>query len=178
MSGSGSDVLSLIDSTTTAPSSISEDYLDPQSVNGDADSSDNDVDSEIFNKDELESSSIKSLRTVRKRDAIKERLLRAKEKTKDVIGRSRRTEKRLPTDDSPKKVADVEIESGVEMVEEMVVSGDTSQSNQQTHLGENNDNAPSSVRPIFKITFRLSHNLSSRIAQISRHYYNYAQLIV
>lgn len=107
----------------------------------------------------MESSSLLSMKksqlTIRKRDAIKERLLRAKEKTKDVIGRSRRTTEKGKTESSPKKVADVEIESGVEMVEEMVVSADTAKSNVKTHLGDNDDNATSSVRPIYKLTFRL-----------------------
>lgn len=102
-------------------------------MNGDADSSD--VDSEIFNAGQDESaesvSLVKTLRTTRKRDAIKERLLRAKETTKDVFNRGRNkaeTRNATVTSTAPplaetkkEEPTDAEIESGVEMVEDMVV---------------------------------------------------------
>lgn len=121
----------------TAQSSISEDYVDPESeaaANGDADNSDDDVDSEIFNgaPDELEppsstSSRLKrSIRHIRSnKEAIKGSLRKAKETTKDkMFGRSKRTEVATTAEKEPstrKPSGDVDIESGVEMVEDMVI---------------------------------------------------------
>lgn len=117
-----SHVPSTIDSQTTAPSSISGDYLEP---NEDADdNSDNDVDSEIFNngQDEAESFLIKQqqIPTMRKRDAIREKLFRVKETTKDVFSvRTKKTLDKPAADESLNSVPSADIESGVEMVEDM-----------------------------------------------------------
>lgn len=121
----GSEVASVIDSTTTAQSSISEDYLDPQSVAADADNSDNDVDSEIFNgQDEPASRSARikrSIRSIRNRDSLKANLIKAKETTKDVFGRNKKQggDNLTITTDAASKKVDIEIESGVEMLEDM-----------------------------------------------------------
>lgn len=132
----GSEVASIVDSTTTAQSSISEDYLDPQSTAADADNSDNDVDSEIFNGlDETESTSSrikKSIRSIRSRESFKANLIKAKETTKDVFGRNKKQagDNVAITKDNAAKKVDIEIESGVEMLEDMapvaaVPSGDS-----------------------------------------------------
>lgn len=119
----------------TAQSSISEDFLDPESepANGDADDSDDDVDSEIFNggQEEVEHLSTsrlkRSIRNIRSnKEAIKGSLRKAKETTKDkMFGRHKRNElaeKQKEKEPSRKKQSgDVEIESGVEMVEDMVI---------------------------------------------------------
>lgn len=133
---------------TTGQSSISEDYADPESGAGDADNSDDDVDSEIFNlvQDEGESSAVtttatktsrltRSMHRIRNnKEAIKGGLRKAKETTKDVFSRgssSNNNNNNKKTeigkvDASPSVVATkkplrdvVEIESGVEMVEDM-----------------------------------------------------------
>lgn len=118
--------------------------MDPESeaaANGDADNSDDDVDSEIFNgaADDVEppSSSTsrlkRSIRHIRSnKEAIKGSLRKAKETTKDkMFGRSKRPEVSSTTttitanEKEPlltKPSADVDIESGVEMVEDMVIT--------------------------------------------------------
>lgn len=121
----------------TAQSSISEDfYADPESeslgANGDADNSDDDVDSEIFNaaQDDLDppaSRLTRSMRHIRSnKEAIKGSLRKARESTKDkMFGRYKKADEATKSD-TKKPGTDVEIESGVEMVEDMVLPANAS----------------------------------------------------
>ena len=113
---------------------------DTNSLN-DGDASDDDVDSEIFNVnsgggtnngiDEIEPTASRlsrSLRHIRNnKEAIKGSLRKAKESTKDKMfgtGRASQLKKALASDNTivaPASSSAVEIESGVEMVEDMVV---------------------------------------------------------
>lgn len=115
--------------TTTAQSSISEDYQDLDSAtNGDADNSDDDVDSEIFNgPDEVEAvssttnaSTSRLKRSMRhlhnNKEAIKGSLRKAKATTKDVFSRR---DKRTEAAAAPKLDSSSIIDTGVEMVEDM-----------------------------------------------------------
>lgn len=112
--------------TTTAQSSISEDYQDLDSAtNGDADNSDDDVDSEIFNgPDEVEAVSSTSTSRLKRsmrhlhnnKEAFKGSLRKAKATTKDVFSRK---DKRTEAAAAPKLDSSSIIDTGVEMVEDM-----------------------------------------------------------
>lgn len=149
MPGNGTTASSSVNGSQTAQSSLSEDYVDPEpeESHDEADNSDDDVDSEIFNvtQDEVEppaSSKLKrSIRHIRSnKEAIKGSLRKAKETTKDKImfGRSKKTETTttaVKVGDTSKKssTVDPEIESGVEMVEDMVLPATKQQQRHETH---------------------------------------------
>lgn len=116
--------------------------MDPESTatNGDAENSDDDVDSEIFNAghemDDGSGSRLKrSIRHIRSnKEAIKGSLRKAKETTKEkVFGRGKKRE------ENTKSTVDAEVESGVEIVEDMVFPAAVSQATISGVNGDDDD---------------------------------------